>query len=349
MIGFDMKTVYVLGAGASYEFDLPVGDKLKEQISSLFSYSRGISSGDQLCHEAFNMGTHIDGKDELRHVEFVNAAKVICGGLPLALSIDNFIHNHRDDKYIERCGKIGIVRSILAAEEKSNLYVRQQNGSLDFTKCYATWAVKFVQLLTEQCPLENLPQRLSEITFIVFNYDRCLEHFLLHALAASYNIDRDAAAKIVNNIKIYHPYGVVGNLHWMTGDHERHIGFGETPTAAQLYQLSKGIKTFTEGTDPYSSEIVAIQGSLREASRVVFLGFAYHPLNMKLILGEPQQRSRTCKVFGTALHMSESDTELVADVLADQNHLFGHSAVLRKDAECVKLFREYSRSLGFNN
>ena len=56
--------------------------------------------------------------------------------MPQAISIDNFIDTHGENKLIELCGKLAIVRTILEAEAKSTLIVdkRQGNGQLRFEK-----------------------------------------------------------------------------------------------------------------------------------------------------------------------------------------------------------------------
>lgn len=337
------KTVFVLGAGASCEFGLPAGEGLKGQIANLFNFKPSMSRGDALSYDAIGVASHLD-KYELG--KCVEAADIIRDALPLALSIDNYIHNRSDNKHIELCGKIGIVRSILAAESASKLFVRRQHDPINFWECNHTWAAKFVQLLTEQCPYDNLRERLSSVAFIVFNYDRCLEHFLCDSLMVSYSLTREDAAALIELIEIYHPYGTVGDLPWMPSSFDKRIGFGEQPDAAKLYKLSKDIKTFTEGTDPSNSEIMAIRRCISEAMRVVFLGFAFHPLNMQLILGEPKKQTRTRKVFGTAMGMSESDRTLVMNSL--EHSLFAPSGVLR-DVTSSDLFYEYSRSLGFSD
>ena len=50
-----------------------------------------------------------------------------------------------------------------------------------------------------------------------------------------------------------------------------------------VFNLASQIRTFTEGTDPETSNIEALRQCLIESDRLVFLGFAYHRLNMELI------------------------------------------------------------------
>jgi hypothetical protein len=202
--------------------------------------------------------------------------------------------------------------------------------------------------LSEDCSLDKLRERLGRVAFIVFNYDRCIEQFLMHAIMAVYKVPEEVAAEIVSWVDIYHPYGTVGNLPWVTARRVNHeiIGFGEAPTPQQLLKIIRGIKTFTEGTDDRISEIMAIRNQMERASRIVFLGFAYHKLNLRLLLGDnPIIPEKNRRVFGTAYGMSASDTQLVGDVLG--RTLNAPSIAIRNDLTCSNLFREYSRTLNF--
>lgn len=337
------KTVFILGAGASFEFGLPIGEQLKEHIAKLLDFDRDGFNGDDYVSRAINLATHIDRT--LDRNLCIQAAQGIKKALPLALSIDNFIHSNRDDKYVEMCGKLGIARAILLAESRSKLFCKNIRAEIDFSANSKTWLVKLMQLLSEQCTLQELVERFSDVTFIVFNYDRCLEHFLMHAIATSYRISPDKAAEIVQQIAIFHPYGTVGKLPWMRSNADEVIEFGGAPDT-NLYKLSKGIKTFTEGTNANDSDILAIRKAMFDAKRLIFLGYSYHPLNMKLLVdGNPEKRT-TRQVYGTSYGMSRSDTDNIQNTL--DSLLFAPSAIVRNDLTCFSLFQEYSRSIGFN-
>jgi hypothetical protein len=336
-------TVFVLGAGASYEFGLPIGEQLKDHITKLLNFDHNGLNGDDYVSRAINIAAHLD--KTLDRNLCIQAAQGVKRALPLALSIDNFIHSNRDDKYVEMCGKLGITRAILHAEFQSKLFCKDTENGIDFATNSKTWLVKLMQLLSEQCTLQELEERLSTITFIVFNYDRCLEHFLMHAIATSYRISSDKAAEIVRQIAIFHPYGTVGKLPWMRSHTDEVIEFGGMPDV-NLYKLSQGIKTFTEGTDAADSDILAIRKAMYEAKRVIFLGYSYHPLNMKLLVDGNPEKKTTRQVFGTSYGMSASDTDNIQNTL--DSLLFAPSVIVRNDLTCLSLFQEYSRSIGFN-
>ena len=68
-------------------------------------------------------------------------------------------------------------------------------------------------MLVRGVPKENVSQIFDNVSFIVFNYDRCIEHFLLFVLQNAYGIsDREAGKILVEKLRIIHPYGVVGDI-----------------------------------------------------------------------------------------------------------------------------------------
>jgi len=266
--------------------------------------------------------------------------------MPQAISIDNFIDCHAGDGQLELCGKLAISRAILDAEKDSSLYVdptgRKQHPN--YSALGTTWYSAFMQLLTQNCRIAYLPERLARITFVVFNYDRCVEQFLFHGIQNYYGIDAEAAARLLTHLRIFHPYGAVGTLPWQRQPNP--IAFGEQVSPKQLLDVAAGIKTFTEGTDPHASDIKELRESLRGATTLLFLGFAYHQMNLKLLKPEvPHGKPADVRYFGTASGMSDSDVDLVKDDLVAMASVQPGCVVLRNDLKCAEFFREYWRSL----
>jgi len=200
-------------------------------------------------------------------------------------------------------------------------------------------------LLTENCGKNDIKERFKSITLIIFNYDRCIEHFIKNALQTYYGLTEGEVIELVKNINIYHPYGVVGTLPWV--DQNGAMEFGAEPRPVQLLELSQKIKTFTEGTDPGSSEILEIREHMRIADRVVFLGFAFHKLNMQLIA--PEQVDGTInsdiRCFATTLEISSSDKEVIEAQIKELYR--GEIIVNMANLTCADFFTEHWRSLSF--
>lgn len=192
-MGTNQKTLFVIGAGASKEANLPVGTELKKLISNVLDIrfdefgSRRIS-GDQIICDAFRVAVHNEPSSDIN--PYLYSCWHICNAMPQAISIDNFIDTHSNDKRIELCGKLAIVRTILDAESNSSMYLKQGYGieKLEFQQFEKTWFNSFWQLLTENCKATELEERLSKVAFITFNYDRCIEHYLYHAFQNYYKM-----------------------------------------------------------------------------------------------------------------------------------------------------------------
>ncbi|MCP4263968.1 MAG: hypothetical protein GY777_00055 [Candidatus Brocadiaceae bacterium] len=154
---------------------------------------------------------------------------------------------------------------------------------------------------------------------------------------------------------IYHPYGSVGTLPWINPNRADVVGFGSKPNPKQLLNLAKQIKTFAEGTDPNLSEILKIREHMKMAKRLVFLGFAFHKLNMKLISILPSEESKEIgfsgiKCFATTIGISKNDKEIVEKQINDlYTYYVNHTniAIRMANLKCSQFFLEFWRSLAF--
>ena len=271
------KTVFVIGAGASEEADLPVGAKLKESVAAAldirFDVIGRLERGDNTIVEALRLAVAAEdppARDINRHI---HAARQIRDAMPLDQSIDNFINTHQGDAKIELCGKLAIVRTILAAEKDSPLYA-DRTGTIDYSRLDGKWFNIFFQLLAQQSTVSALKERLSSISFVIFNYDRCVEHYLYQALKTYYLLSANDAVSALKNLEIYHPYGTVGALPWDSPTDA--VDFGNTPSATQLLHLADRIKTFTQGkiqcrvqSRPYKQPCVRLTHSFSWVSRSI--------------------------------------------------------------------------------
>ncbi len=340
------KTVIVVGAGASQEAGLPTSADLKTSIARILdvrfqlieqiSGDRTIAASLGACFRDINPHLHACWK--------------MRDALPQAMSIDNFIDSHRGNEKIEFCGKLAIVRSILDAEKKSLLFIDRNNSdnTLNFKSLEETWFNVFWQCISENCQAEGLKERLSAITLIIFNYDRCIEHFLYHSIQNYYGLSADAAVSLVNEMDIFHPYGAVGSLPWTDGPAQ--MDFGAEPGAQDLVTLAQQIKTFTEGTDTEASDIVRIRKRVVTSDTLVFLGFAYHPQNIELLKSSSDEiklLNKVCNFYGTAFGISDEDLRVITPELQE---LCGSPMYVNMDTNltCRELFNKYRRTLSFH-
>lgn len=343
------STTFIVGAGASKEVNLPTGYELKRDIARLLDIRFDHcdqKSGDHLITDALRhlVRTSDGGNGDIN--PYLYEAWHIRDALPLAISIDNFIDSQRGNENIALCGKLAITRAILEAEKNSLLFFESErrDSGLDYSSLEETWYLSFFQLLTKNCEKNNLVKRFRAVTLIIFNYDRCIEHFMFNALKNYYRVNDQEAAEIVGSLNVYHPYGSVGTLPWQPG--VGGISFGEAPRPETLLACSEKIRTFTEGTNPEESEILAIRQHMREAKRVVFIGFAFHWLNMQLISPNGYDEGHEPpRCFATTLGISESDKGVIQNQISNlyKDNLNTQMA----NVKCSEFFSEFWRSLSF--
>ncbi len=341
------KTVFVLGAGSSQEAKLPVGSELKKHIASsldIWFEDFRQTRGDRAITAALSLAAAPS-----RDIgPFQQAAWRIRDAMPQAISIDHYIDAHSGDSQVEICGKLAIVRSILEAEAKSSINANSStvNPSIHFEEIENTWFNPFFRLLTEDCRKADIEKRISSVALIVFNYDRCIEHYLYYALQRYYAISDRDAADLLRKMDIFHPYGRVGSLPWL--DPINAVEFGGTPDPRLLFTLSGQIKTFTEGTNAASSDILKIRDLMTDANKIVFLGFAFHRLNLDLLLPIPGSSGQNvpCPIIASALGISVPDTEHIArDLISRWGGKRKASLQIRSGFSCARLFSEHWRSL----
>ncbi len=75
-----------------------------------------------------------------------------------------------------------------------------------------TWYISLAQQLFSEVPAERPELAFQNVSFIIFNYDRCLQIFLTRALELYFQISNERARKIVDAVEIVHPYGNLGDL-----------------------------------------------------------------------------------------------------------------------------------------
>jgi len=353
---FQKKTVIVVGAGASAEAKLPTGKGLTEKIAFHLGFGdRGAVSlltesagGDQAIRYALQEAAHSTDSYEESLQALGNAAERIRQAMPQAASIDSFIDAHRGNESIETVGKLAIAAAILSAEHESSLYLSSDgHRATMLSRTRDTWFAYLMRLIAEDCRAEEVGERLSSLCFVVFNYDRCVEHFLFHAIRNYYGLDVESVRKLVSRLEIYHPYGHVGRLPW--SDRGPSIEFGCRPNHQQLSECARELRTFTEGTDPDSSDIETIRTRISEAGILLFLGFAFHRQNLQLLaLTEEQRRAHPVFCYATAKGISETDREVIMGELLDILQLNRRRTHVRTELTCAKLFSEYWRTLSLS-
>jgi hypothetical protein len=311
---FKSKTLFIVGAGASQEAGLPTGATLKQNIAERldirydpFTDPHSPKTGDRAIASAIIAYAKAKNSDPN---SILQGAWKIRDAMSQAISIDNFIDAHSSDLGVVLSGKLGIAQAILEAERNSKLYFDEQRrptDKFDHRKITGTWYLPFFQLLTENVRKEEIEVLFDNVSVITFNYDRCIEHYLYHAIQNYYGIEDHRAAELMSKLTISHPYGVVGHLPWQYRNPS--VSFGGVSHNCNLSDIADQIKTFTEREEEDGATLGTTRRQVIGAKTVVFLGFAFHELNMVLL--SPKTETDTRRVFATAMGISNDDIESV--------------------------------------
>lgn len=345
----ETETLFIVGAGASREYGLPTGVELIPKIAS--ALTMGVSSfnrieGDPAIVQALDAFFRREESSYQSNANnLIHASSTIRRGLIQAISIDNYLDAHQSNNAINILGKLGIARCILSAEDKSTIQVKEQNSqdTINFGKNSDKWLFELFKILSEGVPVERCHHIFNKATFISFNYDRCIEHYFMHAIMNYYNIDAAKSAKIINEgLYVFHPYGKVGSLSWQGSRRPTNFGAGDRLSGDDLLAVAEQIKTFTEQVDE-GDDLTAMREAVAQAEKIVALGFAFHPQNLALI--EPNRRSAAQRVFATALGASNSDRDVLAADIRKWLKGDRHTQINADNLTCAGLFNEYRRSI----
>ena len=313
---FSPRTVFVLGAGASVDLNLPSGDDLRKDLMKVLERD---SVHARFCNEQFNgailqLCKNRGGHDWTMHFEeFADAAVRIRYALPMTVSIDNLLHTHRKDRVMIQVGKIAIATVILEKEASSYLTPkipskrdRIEVAVTNTATMAKTWYLPLMRLLATGRTVEEIGAIFQNVAFVVFNYDRCLEHFLVNAIINYFNVSSRVAAETVNQLNIIHPYGQVGYLGWQNHPPDGVVSsFGRSE--GNLIEIAEQILTFTESAN--EGVIRETKNLITGAQTLVMMGFGFLPQNMELL--RVDHRSEITRVFVTTLGIGDDDVEIV--------------------------------------
>jgi hypothetical protein len=342
------QTLFVLGAGAGFDLGMPIGETLSNEVAARLNiqHEQGtgtLKSGDSAIAVALKRITAPRRED---YNQWRATGCTISQGIHYSGSIDSYINTHKDNEKVRICAKLGIVRTILEYEKASALFVanthprrfREQNIVTN------SWLGKFLRILQDRIiASENLNDLFTNLCVINFNYDRCIEQFLVHALQDLYQRPDETTKLINDGLKIFHPYGVVGSLPWQNA--KSVVPFGGNEDGNDYAALIDGIKTFNEQIEE-GDELQAMREEVARAERILFLGFHFHDQNMELLRAAEAKENNPVRVFGTALNRSNSDVEIIkSQIHAMLGQRGGITSTAVSQINCGQLFGEFGATL----
>jgi hypothetical protein len=276
-------------------------------------------------------------------VQIVKLASTIKEAMLHSISIDNFIDAHRHEAEIALCAKLAIVVSILYAEKQSHIYNYVNFNKQE--KLSETWYPLFFQKISEGCDINEFIKRLKDISFIIFNYDRCFEYYMLYAIQAYYKVSTRATS-IVELMDIIHPYGRIEDF--------KSLPLGEHLNPTKLLGYCQNISTFTERSEKTKKGRIAINHRIEYANRIIFLGFAYHKTNLDLLFintdqkGSPANRvplSGHLNCYGTGYKIHEDERKYIQELLKSMYPRIERCDI--SDVSCTQFFKDFWHRLSF--
>jgi len=143
--------------------------------------------------------------------------------------------------------------------------------------------------------------RNNKISFITFNYDRSLEHFIFTSLKHSYGGSDAETAKVLQAIPIVHVYGQLGKYPYIDKD-GRHYGGQLTPAVIGrcVAEIKIAHESAPTGTFEKAHEV------LEQAEKVFFLGFGYYRINLERLQLDRMPK-KTSTFAGTAFGLEEAE------------------------------------------
>ncbi len=183
---FKVKTLIVLGAGASKSYGYPLGQKLIEDIVASCKPSTSVISNYRLDYERLH--------DSLKFYE--------------PLSIDAFLTHYKDEEKFVEAAKMKIVEVILRLDPTSAFQTPHSDGH--WYRFF--WDAIVAGRTPEELARENHDPRFNVITF---NYDVSLEHYLLSRIFSHHGFFTEEQKRTfwrTISRRIHHVYGSVEDV-----------------------------------------------------------------------------------------------------------------------------------------
>lgn len=262
------EVTFIIGAGSSTNFGLPVGTKLYDEIIGDLTGWRSLAD---ILNEISDIDAHAMSCNEI-----ADSMKLS----PLS-SIDEFIHNYcAEDQNSEALLKVLIAKNILSLEDHQSIFNRKNDN----------WYRNIISYLIRNANKEYETISEQPINFVTFNYDRTLEWFLYHGILSTFPKAQENKVKYNEWFKkycekrIYHVYGSLGEITERGLGMKTDINLKETklngrPKALFIYEASKMLTSIRYNED---TEIPKkLKAMFNNTSRIYSIGFGYQLDNLK--------------------------------------------------------------------
>lgn len=315
-----MTTVFVVGAGASREFDsgqnMPIGAALAIAIERLMVSE--LANQDGPVSRAFATRKELSP-------QHVAAMERIRDGIQSRDSIDDFLSEWDDIPQIGCVAKTAIAHILLEAERKTVLgdMLLGTRAPVDALRTLKqSWLGIIAARANPGARRRDINQVFDGISIVTFNYDRCIEEYLLAMFTHTAALTPEQASSLLVKIPIHHAYGSLGALtNPLNG-----VEFAANET--KVLDASHGIITYTEEVE--TTRVSQIRKLVRSADKIIFLGCAYHPQNLELLFGD--MTGSSALLWGTAYEMHDRPLSIAENSLKQRVR-----AVCLRKVTCAEL------------
>lgn len=291
-------TVFVLGAGASADFGFPVGYGL---LQNVIDFRRDIP----LRRYVLDAGWSAQDVDQFCEALYYSADA----------SIDAFLEKRPDFMGV---GKGCMAASLAACEQTPTIIRDPQNG--------IHW-MKYLFRRMQGQSFEDFAN--NTVSFVTFNFDRVLEHFLCTALQNSWGLSEEDAGQILAKIPIVHLHGQMGLLPWQATTNVR--PFNAALDGNTLRVAADGIKVVHEGVEDRKKQFDEAKALIAKAQRVYFLGVGASNVNMDRldVLGLAEH-----KAFATERGLTQAE-------FGEVSNRYGHRLSFKRGFDCQQMISNF--------
>jgi hypothetical protein len=244
---------FVIGAGASNCYGFPLGKQLSELLTNGLQPSSGNPLYRLLRENAPAFSP--DAIENFRRKLFMSGQN----------SVDAFLETNNACLDV---GKAAMAALLLQYENPDFLWNYNANN-------WMRYLFERMRAPTLEAFAEN------KVSFVTFNFDRSLEHFLFTSLMNTYEGSSETdCAKILGQIPIIHLHGRLGYLSWQGAKLSRPYSVEITPAILDL--CVRNIRLIHEELEEERfKDFEAAKSLMRAADMTYFIGFGFAQLNIE--------------------------------------------------------------------
>lgn len=266
------RTVLILGAGASYHLGFPLGQQLLWQVVQELR-----DEPNRLFRLLLDCGFEAAPLKEFRRA-------LELSGQP---SVDLFLENRRTFLDI---GKAAMAALLIRHESEASLRRPPEQPNW-----YADLFARIGSSLEEFAS--------SQLAILTFNYDRSIDHYLFLSLQNSFDLTTEKCLEYWRQVRVIHLYGQLGALPYADPKGRPYTADVSTPV---LQRYAGAIKIMHEDVGD-DTEFPLARTLLSRAEVVCFLGFGYHPTNMRRL--RLDQLDPKVQLWGSATGLSRAQQD----------------------------------------